>query len=459
MPVSRRLIYGLRMSSRRTRTIRRLLCSLAVVACGESEAPEPALTLEERMTNDPELSTFLRLTRAAPLGFDLGDPSVALTIFAPTNAAFEALDPVTVEDLEAFPEILRDVLRYHVVEVPLSARRIADISPRDVLTSAGVEVGLRPGSDDDTPFRLEGRLRRSRERSRGRPTCRIELHPCRGPRPPSSRRDSELPAATVWAAADREGLGRLLELVEAVSADLVTLLGSDGPWTLLGPTDDALRRRRARQGGSRASGGQDYVDNILRAHGSSPPDVSLEELASAGSVISLANVSLGAEANGPSGPRAIGGAAVAKQDLLARNGRLHVLSEMVFVPSIAERLATTSSASAFGARFQEPRAREASDTLRGDVFEGDEPITLFLPLDGTFSPSDLSGAADVQVGLHMLAGQWTSNDLRALAAGSTLASLAGLPLTSERMAPRSRSRAQTVEPSTSSRRIFEDATA
>lgn len=41
--------------------------------------------------------------------------SGTFTIFAPTNAAFAALDPMLVDDLMADPELLKSVLLYHVV--------------------------------------------------------------------------------------------------------------------------------------------------------------------------------------------------------------------------------------------------------------------------------------------------------------------------------------------------------
>ena len=73
----------------------------------------------EALPNIPELSTL-----TAALTGEL-NPDVNLvstieggqwTIFAPTNGAFEKLDPATIEELKTDPDMLTSILTYHVVE-------------------------------------------------------------------------------------------------------------------------------------------------------------------------------------------------------------------------------------------------------------------------------------------------------------------------------------------------------
>jgi uncharacterized surface protein with fasciclin (FAS1) repeats len=61
------------------------------------------------------------------------------TVFAPTDAAFEALDPATLEAVQNDPELLKSVLLYHVVEGEVMS---SDIEPGDVPTVEGSTVTI-----------------------------------------------------------------------------------------------------------------------------------------------------------------------------------------------------------------------------------------------------------------------------------------------------------------------------
>lgn len=61
----------------------------------------------------PDLSTLVTAVQAAGLVDALSAPG-SLTVFAPTNAAFAALPPGTLEGLLADTDALTDILTYHV---------------------------------------------------------------------------------------------------------------------------------------------------------------------------------------------------------------------------------------------------------------------------------------------------------------------------------------------------------
>ena len=89
----------------------------------------PVVTLPEEITMDdlfrtlqadPDFSTFVELLIAA--GFTQDTQLIGpYTVFAPTNAAFDAIDPAKLEEVRNDPETLRQLLAYHVIEGRLSS--------------------------------------------------------------------------------------------------------------------------------------------------------------------------------------------------------------------------------------------------------------------------------------------------------------------------------------------------
>ncbi|KNC83613.1 hypothetical protein SARC_04148 [Sphaeroforma arctica JP610] len=92
---------------------------LALASAVTAIAPrqeEECKTIAQLATETPELSTLLDLVVKADLAEALSDPTTTLTVFAPTNAAFEKVDAATLEFLSDPDNIaaLTDVLIYHV---------------------------------------------------------------------------------------------------------------------------------------------------------------------------------------------------------------------------------------------------------------------------------------------------------------------------------------------------------
>jgi uncharacterized surface protein with fasciclin (FAS1) repeats len=113
-------------------------CS-AVPADGEGSfegmADDPVATAA---SNNPVLSTLVTAVTAAGLG-DTLNSAEDITVFAPTNDAFEALDPSTLEAALADPEgLLTTVLTYHVVGGRLSPDQLA--GTHETLQGGTVEV-------------------------------------------------------------------------------------------------------------------------------------------------------------------------------------------------------------------------------------------------------------------------------------------------------------------------------
>lgn len=94
--------------------------------------------------NNPALKTLTGAIKEAKLGSTLNSAD-DITVFAPTNDAFEAMDEATLDKAMNDPEgLLTTVLTHHVVEGKLAPEDVAGTHE----TMAGDEITVK-GSDED----------------------------------------------------------------------------------------------------------------------------------------------------------------------------------------------------------------------------------------------------------------------------------------------------------------------
>ena len=106
--------------------------SLAKIEQARKDSMDAAMAVQvvdvyETAKANADLSTLVGLLDQAGLGATLKDASVNYTVFAPTNAAFDKLDPKVLADLKdpKNAEKLKDLLLYHVVRGKLVAADVA----------------------------------------------------------------------------------------------------------------------------------------------------------------------------------------------------------------------------------------------------------------------------------------------------------------------------------------------
>lgn len=115
-------------------------------APGTDPVDEGALTIVETAASNPDFSTLVTAVEAAGLVETLSGGE--WTVFAPTNEAFEALPPGTLDDLLADPEgALADVLTYHVVEGKVLAADVVGLDGQEVATVNGAPVTITVDGD------------------------------------------------------------------------------------------------------------------------------------------------------------------------------------------------------------------------------------------------------------------------------------------------------------------------
>lgn len=125
---------------------RRILVLLPTVAllaaCATAPAGAPA-SVADTISRDPQLSTLHGLVTKAGLS-DTLKAAGPYTVFAPTNAAFQAVPAKTLDELAGNPARLKEVLSYHVVPAKVTA---AAVKPGNVKTAQGANLALARAGD------------------------------------------------------------------------------------------------------------------------------------------------------------------------------------------------------------------------------------------------------------------------------------------------------------------------
>jgi uncharacterized surface protein with fasciclin (FAS1) repeats len=96
------------------------------------------------LSADPNFSILVEVATAAGYGADFSQP-LPLTLFAPTNEAFEALDPERRDELRTDPEAADELVRDLALEDALSS---AELTSGNVTTIGGSSVEVVV--EDDT---------------------------------------------------------------------------------------------------------------------------------------------------------------------------------------------------------------------------------------------------------------------------------------------------------------------
>ena len=139
------------------------LSALAVSGCGDDDtttAAAPETTSETSMSDmdivatasgNADLSTLVKLVTAAGLVETLQGKG-PFTVFAPTNAAFEALPAETLKSLQdpANKDQLAAILTYHVVPEELDAAQITALAEKGEKITTVQGEDLTPKVDGET---------------------------------------------------------------------------------------------------------------------------------------------------------------------------------------------------------------------------------------------------------------------------------------------------------------------
>lgn len=118
-----------------SKTLAAALSAALISACATPQALSP-ITDTARRT--PQLSTLAKLIDDAGLAQTLRD-SGPYTVFAPSDDAFKAVPPATLQALASDKELLKSVLTFHVLPGKVSG---ADVKNGNAKTVQGANVAL-----------------------------------------------------------------------------------------------------------------------------------------------------------------------------------------------------------------------------------------------------------------------------------------------------------------------------
>ncbi|MGQ9850323.1 MAG: fasciclin domain-containing protein [Aggregatilineaceae bacterium] len=300
-----------------------------VMAQGGGEGEELPSIVEIAAGNE-DFSTLVAAIEAAGL-VDFFASSKPITVFAPTNAAFEAAFEalgIAPEDLLADTATLTSILLYHVVPGAVTSDIVVGLESATTLNGADIAIK----ADDMGVSLNDGQAKVAAVdimASNG------VIHVIDGVILPPAAEEEEMaePMGTIVdIAAGNEAFGTLVAAVQA--AGLVDALSAAGPYTVFAPTNDAFAAALSALGITAEDllADTETLTSILLYHvapGKFPAAavVQMEEIGTLnGATIKVMSDDMGVSLND-------GQAKVVTADVMADNGIIHVIDGVILPPA------------------------------------------------------------------------------------------------------------------------------
>ena len=110
----------------------------------------PTMNIVDTAVSAGDFGTLVTALQAAGLDATLADETQSFTVFAPTDAAFAMIDPDTLDLLLADTDALSDVLLQHVVSGEVSSVTAYTLNGLSATTASGAEIPVAINSELDT---------------------------------------------------------------------------------------------------------------------------------------------------------------------------------------------------------------------------------------------------------------------------------------------------------------------
>lgn len=124
-----------------------ILCSITLISSCSNNDEEP-IEMQKNIVQiaqaTPTLSTLTSAIISAGLDGTLSGTG-PFTVFAPTNAAFEKLDPATLNTIISTPSLLTALLQYHVVDGNVKSSDLTTGSVETFLSGQNIDVAVSSG--------------------------------------------------------------------------------------------------------------------------------------------------------------------------------------------------------------------------------------------------------------------------------------------------------------------------
>lgn len=361
---------------------------LTFAGCKDDDDPQPGTSndIMDVARATPVLSTLVTAIETAGLSSTLkGDGP--FTVFAPTNAAFDNLPDGVLDDLLANPDILAQVLQYHVVAGKVMSADVSTGSVPTLLSGASIDVVV--DGTQITLNDLSNVIGADVDASNGVVHLIDEVLI-----PPTI----ELPKDNIVEIA--QATPELSSLVTILTKfpDLVTALSSDGTYTVFAPTNDAFAALLTAIGQTSVD---DVPESVLRSileyHVISTAVVMSGDLSDGQTAEALSGETITVEIDGTD--VFISGAKVVLPDVEASNGVVHVVENVMVPPSIVPIVGTIVAPAYFNKDFTVLiSAVLAADEDILSVLLSNGPsnngLTLFAPTNDAFAAAGITTLPD-----------------------------------------------------------------
>lgn len=357
-------------------------------------------TIAELAEATPDLSSLVAALSRASLVTTL-DGTDQFTVFAPTNAAFDAfLTANNFASLNDVPvELLKEILLNHVIDGEFPSTALSTTYINTMATQEGTGLNLSMFVDISSGVTLNGVADVDLNRANIDATNGI-IHIV----------DSVIGLPTVVThALANSGFSSLVAALGAADGDLVTVLGTAGPFTVLAPDDNAFTDFL--DGTPLGQVPTDALANILLNH-------VIDDVVSSTDLVNGAAGYTNTLATGPNmknlslyyntsdGVKFNGISTVAVADVVATNGIIHAIDAVIGIPTVVtfanadptfstlvDALTTLTPATDFVATLSTANGTDPA------------PFTVFAPTNDAFAAITVPGESVLtQVLLHHVIG-------------------------------------------------------
>jgi len=319
---------------------------------------DPGLTIAGIAASNPDFSTLVAALTAAELVEPLNSPG-AYTVFAPTNAAFEALPEGALEALLADPDALAAVLLYHVADGVFDAGQVVERDYITTLQGQDIEIEV---TEDGVVLNGEAMVVVTNLFATNGVVHVIDAVLL----PP------ELPTIAAIAAADEN----FSTLVTALGvAGLVETLDSPGTFTVFAPTNDAFAALPESLLQAILAD-TDTLTAVLTYHAAGEK-LRSDQVVARDAITTLNGQDITVEVT-EDGVVLNGTALVTAVDILASNGVIHVIDAVLIPPE------PTIATLVAGAEAFSTLATALEVTGLDAALAGPGPFTVFAPTNDAF---------------------------------------------------------------------------
>ena len=288
------------------------------------------MTIAEIAAADENFETLVAAATAANLVGTLNDPDASLTVFAPTDAAFEALGEATLNYLLNNLDDLESTLLYHVIAG-------AEVTSIDAIAAADTSVEMANGDEAMISLGESGLMINS---------SNIVITDIVASNGIIHVIDTVLNAPSVASAPLAVTLasnGSFTALSQAIENAGLTdeLMDENANLTVFAPTDEAFNQLNALRGaplnkrpvyGSAAIAIDEELANLLSYHVYGDTVLSSDAVALAGSTIEMLNGDVAALSLDADGNLLINSARVVTADIVTSNGVIHAINKVLSLP-------------------------------------------------------------------------------------------------------------------------------